>query len=64
MDTFYEILLDFWYTVGAPEINYYINTFLYLLSFIFMMIILFSPILVVFFTFKVVKSVFKADYNE
>lgn len=63
MGTIYEILLNFWYTIGAPDLNYYINTFLYILSFIFMLAILLSPILLLFLIFKIFGGIF-GGYNE
>lgn len=59
IQTIYEILLDLWYMVGAPTLPYYINTFLYIMSFLMMIFIILSPFIVAWLLLTTIRSFFR-----
>lgn len=47
MDTLYEILVDLWYMIGAPTMPWFIENAIYIITGVMILVILFSPLLIV-----------------
>ena len=63
MDTIYELLLWFWGVMGADSLPYYINTLLYMVSFLFFLVIITIPFWFVI-IIRIIGKAFGSGYND